>query len=156
MSRKLKLYRLRARIEIALRPQLSVYAGLKGRPGERAVTFADPRLAALGPRSIGAVAEMPADLPGPALYHELRLDLGVPEGHDFGRDKIFALDAGLDELHGVSFSKGCYIGQELTARMKHRGTDRKRILTVSAEAALPGSGAQIMAGDTSVGELVSV
>ena len=78
LVKKLKQYRLRAKIEIALRPQLAVYAGLTGRPGERAISFADPRLAALGPRSIGAVAEMPADLPGPAIYHATRLDLGVP------------------------------------------------------------------------------
>ena len=94
LIRKLKLYRLRAKIEIALRPQLSVYAGLTGRPAERAITFADPRLGQLGPRSIGAVAEMPAELPGPALYHAARLRLGVPEGSDFGSDRIFALDAG--------------------------------------------------------------
>src|SRR5580693_8273022 len=87
LVKKLKLYRLRAKIEIALRPQLSVYAGLTGRPGERAVSFADPRLAALGPRSIGAVAEMPASLPGPVAYHALRLELGAPEGRDFGSDR---------------------------------------------------------------------
>ena len=69
-------------------------------------------------------------LEGPAAYHAERLDLGVPEGGDFGSDKIFALDAGLDELHAVAFDKGCYVGQELTARMKHRGTARKRILAV--------------------------
>lgn len=154
LIKKLKQYRLRARIEIALRPQLSVYAGLTGRPAERAITFADPRLAALGPRSIGALAEMPSDLPGPAIYHARRLDLGVPEGSDFGSDKIFALDAGLDELHGVAFGKGCYIGQELTARMKHRGTARKRILTVSADAALPGSG-DVTGTDGSVGEMLA-
>jgi folate-binding protein YgfZ len=121
LVRKLKQYRLRAKIEIAIRPQLSVYVGLTGRPGERAISFADPRLARLGPRSVGAEAEMPAGLPGPAAYHAERLQLGVPEGGDFGSDKIFALDAGLDELHAISFDKGCYIGQELTARMKHRG-----------------------------------
>ena len=156
LVKKLKQYRLRAKIEIAVRPQLAVYAGLTGRPGERAISFADPRLAALGPRSIGAIAEMPADLPGPAIYHALRLDLGVPEGNDFGSDRIFALDAGLDELHAIAFDKGCYVGQELTARMKHRGTDRKRILTVSADAALPQAGSEVKSGETVLGELVSV
>jgi tRNA-modifying protein YgfZ len=156
LVKKLKQYRLRAKIEIALRPQLAVYAGLTGRPGERAISFADPRLAVLGPRSIGAVAEMPADLPGPATYHVARLDLGVPEGNDFGSDRIFALDAGLDELGAIAFDKGCYVGQELTARMKHRGTDRKRILTISADVALPGAGSELKAGETVLGELVSV
>ncbi len=154
LSKKLRQYRLRAKIEIAPRPQLSVYAGLSGRPAERAISFHDPRLAALGLRSIGAAAEMPAELPGPAVYHAARLELGVPEGRDFGSDRIFALDAGLDELHAIAFDKGCYVGQELTARMKHRGTDRKRILVAGAEAALPASGA-VMAGETMVGEIVS-
>ncbi|HEV7959866.1 MAG TPA: folate-binding protein, partial [Rhizomicrobium sp.] len=119
LLKRLTMYRLRAKIGIALRPQLSVYVGLSGRPAERAVTFPDPRLAMLGPRSIGAVAEMPDFLEGPAPYHAERLQLGVPEGGDFGSDRIFALDAGLEELNGVSFDKGCYVGQELTARMKH-------------------------------------
>jgi len=155
LARKLTQYRLRARIEIVTRPQLSVYAGLTGRPAERAISFPDPRHPALGLRSIGAVAEMPAELAGPSVYHAARLELGIPEGKDFGSDKIFALDAGLDELHAIAFNKGCYIGQELTARMKHRGTDRKRILTVSAGAALPASGA-VRSGETMIGELVSI
>jgi len=98
---------------------------------------------------------MPANLAGPHQYHETRLELGVPEAGDFGSEKIFALDAGLEELHGVSFTKGCYIGQELTSRMKHRATARKRILTVTADASLPASGTPVMRGDTEVGELVS-
>jgi folate-binding protein YgfZ len=155
LVKRLTLYRLRAKIGIALRPQLAVFAGLTGRPAERAITFPDPRLAALGPRSIGAVAEMPDYLEGPAPYHAARLALGVPEGADFGSDKIFALDAGLEELHGVAFDKGCYVGQELTARMKHRGTARKRILGMHADAALPPAGAKIASDGTEIGEIVS-
>jgi folate-binding protein YgfZ len=155
LVKRLTMYRLRAKIGIARRPQLAVYAGLTGRPAERAVTFADPRLAALGPRSIGAAAEMPDFLEGPAAYHAERLALGVPEGADFGSDKIFALDAGLDELHGVSFDKGCYVGQELTARMKHRGTARKRILGVRADIALPPAGVKIMSAGAEIGEIFS-
>lgn len=155
LRKRLTMYRLRAKIGIALRPQLSVYVGLSGRPAERAVTFPDPRLAALGPRSIGAVAEMPDFLEGPAPYHALRLQLGVPEGSDFGSDRIFALDAGLEELNGVSFDKGCYVGQELTARMKHRGTARKRILGLKAPSALPPAGTAILNGATEVGEILA-
>ena len=155
LLKRLTMYRLRAKIGIAHRPQLAVYAGLTGRPAERAVTFADPRLAALGPRSIGAAAEMPDFLEGPAAYHAERLALGVPEGADFGSDKVFALDAGLDELHGVSFDKGCYVGQELTARMKHRGTARKRILGVRADTALPPVGVKIMRDGAEIGEIIS-
>ena len=155
LAKRLTMYRLRAKIGITIRPQLAVYAGLTGRPAERAVTFPDPRLAALGPRSIGASAEMPDFLEGPAAYHAERLVLGVPEGADFGSDKIFALDAGLDELHGVAFDKGCYVGQELTARMKHRGTARKRILSVKADAMLPPAGTAITSAAMELGEIIS-
>ena len=152
LLKKLKLYRLRANVEIELRPQLAVYVGLTE---PSAVNFADPRLAALGPRSIGARAEMPAGLPGAAAYHATRLALGVPEGSDFGSDKIFALDGGLDELHAVAFDKGCYVGQELTARMKHRGTARKRLLVVEAEAPLPPEGSEIYDGSQALGEITA-
>jgi tRNA-modifying protein YgfZ len=161
LLKKLKMYRLRARIEIEARPQLGVYVHLKGHPddrqaayADRAVTFPDPRLAALGPRSIGAKAEMPANLQGLRSYHEQRLALGVPEAGDFGFEKIFALDAGLEELNGVSFTKGCYIGQELTSRMKHRATSRKRILTVTAGTALPATG-PVTKGGAEIGELIA-
>jgi tRNA-modifying protein YgfZ len=155
LVKRLTMYRLRAKIGIAIRPQLTVFAGLSGRPAERAITFADPRVPALGPRSIGAVAEMPDYLEGPAPYHAERLRLGVPEGPDFGSGVIFALDAGLDELHGVAFDKGCYVGQELTARMKHRGTAKKRILAIRADRALPPPGEKLMAGDLEIGEILS-
>ena len=152
LLKKLKLYRLRAQVEIAPRDELGVYAGLTGDAVRRAVSFIDPRLAALPARSIGAVAEMPAGLPGPEAYHAARLALGVPEGTDFGFEKIFALDGGLDELHAVSFEKGCYVGQELTARMKHRATTRKRPLLVTAETELPPAGT-LLAGD--IGEIIA-
>jgi folate-binding protein YgfZ len=155
LVKRLTMYRLRAKIEIAVRPQLCVYAGLTGRPAERAITFVDPRLAALGSRSIGASAEMPDYLQGPASYHADRLALGVPEGGDFGSDKIFALDGGLDELHAIAFDKGCYVGQELTARMKHRGTARKRILTMRADSALPPPGTNVTSDGHELGEIIA-
>jgi folate-binding protein YgfZ len=152
LVKKLKLYRLRAKVEIELRPQLGVYVGFQT---EGLIGFSDPRLAALGPRGIGAVAEMPARLPDATAYHAARLALGVPEAADFGGEAIFALDSGLDELNGVAFDKGCYVGQELTARMKHRGTARKRLLVVAADGELPPAGSAIGDGTTVVGEISS-
>jgi folate-binding protein YgfZ len=161
LLKKLKMYRLRTKVEIEAREQLGVYVDLQGHPdnrvvpyADRAVSFADPRLAALGIRSIGARAEMPANLPGSRNYHQHRLALGVPEAEDFGFEKIFALDAGLAELNGVSFTKGCYIGQELTSRMKHRATSRKRLMTVTADSELPATG-PIARGGAEIGELVA-
>src|SRR5690348_8047791 len=125
LIKRLTLYRLRAKVEIAPRNDLAVFASWDGDtlPG---LVFSDPRLAALGRRSFAPNAA------GPGEYLAHRLALGIPEAADLGSDKTFALDAGLDELHGVAFDKGCYIGQELTARMKHRGTARKRILPVES------------------------
>ena len=166
LLKKLTMYRLRSKVGIEARDQLGVYVNLSGHPdnrivpyADRAVSFADPRLvdskgAGLGIRSIGAIAEMPANLSGPRVYHQHRLALGVPEAGDFGFEKIFALDAGLAELNGVSFSKGCYIGQELTSRMKHRATSRKRILTVHGDVAIPAEGA-VTKGGAEIGELIS-
>jgi folate-binding protein YgfZ len=162
LLKKLRMYKLRSKVEIERRPQLGVYVSLKGHPDNRptpyvnrAVSFTDPRLSQLGVRSIGAKAEMPDNLPGAHQYHETRLELGVPEAADFGFEKIFALDAGLEELHGVSFTKGCYIGQELTSRMKHRASARKRILTVNADKTLPAPGTAITRGGSEIGELIS-
>jgi folate-binding protein YgfZ len=161
LHKKLRMYRLRATVEIEPRDQLGVYVNLAGHPpnrvayADRAVTFVDPRLPMLGMRSIGAIAEMPSDLQGPRAWQALRLAAGVPEAGDFGYEKIFALDAGLDELNAVSFTKGCYIGQELTSRMKHRATTRKRILTITADTALPPPGAALTRGGIEIGEVVA-
>ena len=155
MVRRLTMYRLRARVEIELRPQLKVLAAWQGEtlPG---ISFADPRLPQLGIRSIVPEAETPPGVGQLEPYHAHRRALGVPEGEDFGSDAMFALDGDLEQLHGVSFTKGCYVGQELTARMKHRGTARKRLLPVHAAGPLPQPGTAVLAGEKTIGELVSV
>ncbi len=150
LVRRLSMYRLRAKVAIEPREQLSVYSG---EAGPRGLTFDDPRLAALGPRSIGATAEMPDTAESAVHYHARRLALGVPEAGDFGSDRMFALDADLDELNAISFDKGCYVGQELTARMKHRGTARKRLLVVEGPVA---AGDELRADGHAIGEVVSV
>jgi folate-binding protein YgfZ len=156
LIKRLSMYRLRAKVQIEARDQLAVLLGLTGRPAGRGVTFEDPRLAALGHRSIGARAEMPSAVASAAAYHAHRLALGVPEAGDFGTDRMFALDADLDELHALSFGKGCYVGQELTARMKHRGTARKRLLTVESADGTPLSpGSELRANGAVIGEIVS-
>ncbi len=146
LVRRLTMYKLRAKFEIRVRDDLGVFIG-EG--------TADPRLAALGPRAV--MARIPAES-GDAAYLSRRLDLGVPEGEDFGSDRMFALDAGLDELHAVAFDKGCYVGQELTARMKHRGKDRKRLLPIATTDGkpLPGRDVPVTAGDVELGVIASV
>jgi folate-binding protein YgfZ len=146
LLKRLTLYRLRARVELARRADLSVLWNSQ-------TGFDDPRWPVLGRRGV-------APSQGPdvsSAYLDRRLELGVPEGSDFGSDRIFALDGGLEELRGVSFDKGCYIGQELTARMKHRGTARRRLLPIStldgSDLSLPGSA--VRAGSMALGEITT-
>ncbi|HEX3653084.1 MAG TPA: hypothetical protein VHU18_09710 [Rhizomicrobium sp.] len=145
LFKRLTMYRLRAKVELSLRDGLAVLWNESGLP--------DPRLPELGTRRIAQTNAANAS----AEYLSRRLSLGVPEGADFGSDKMFALDAGLEELHGVSFDKGCYVGQELTARMKHRGTARKRLLPIEAidKSPLPPPGTDVRAGEISLGEITS-
>ena len=130
LVKRLTLYKLRSKVAIEIRDQLAVLALWEGAGARQAISYPDPRLFELGQRAIIAMGEMPADHVSSKEYQQHRLALGVPESADFGSDRMFALDADLDELHAIDFNKGCYVGQELTARMKHRGTARKRLLPV--------------------------
>lgn len=154
LKRRLTMYRLRSKVTIETRGELAVMAGWNGATmsGPK-----DPRLEALGTRIIASSGEVPMAAAGPREYLMHRLDCGVPEGGDFGQDRMFALDADLDELHAISFEKGCYVGQELTARMKHRGTARKRLLPIATldGSPLPDRECPVAAGDLEIGSLVS-
>jgi folate-binding protein YgfZ len=152
LLKRLSMYKLRAKVTLEARDQLAVLAEWDGDAAPYAIACPDPRLATLGRRAIIARAEMRQDIEPAALYHRHRLSAGVPEAADFGSDKMFALDADLDELHGVDFQKGCYVGQELTARMKHRATSRKRLLPFRGVAE---RGAALKAGEKEIGEAVS-
>ena len=152
LVKRLSMYRLRAKVVIEPRDGQAVLASWDGTelPG---LAFDDPRLAALGRR---AIAQAPAS-PATGDYLTRRLSLGVPEGADFGSDKMFALDADLDDLHAIAFDKGCYVGQELTARMKHRGTARKRLLVVeSTDKSALTAGGELRAAGHAIGDIVSV
>lgn len=151
IGNRLSMYRLRAKVEIASRGNVAVIASWND---DSAGDWPDPRLAELGYRSL---AEDFVDEPSLDAYTRHRLDLGVPEGRDFGQDEMFALDADLEELNGVSFDKGCYVGQELTARMKHRGTARKKLLPVEAnEGGLPSPGSRVLARGSDIGAITSI
>ena len=157
LAKRLSMYKLRAQVTIEPRDQLEVLAEWNGDRTKYAITFGDPRLPALGRRAIGAAGEMPAAVLDAEVYHAQRLALGVPETADFGSDRMFALDAGLDELNAIAFDKGCYVGQELTARMKHRGTARKRLLPIESVSGvvLPGRDTPLTAGGKEIGDIAS-
>jgi folate-binding protein YgfZ len=99
-------------------------------------------------------ATAPQGVP-PSQYHRHRIGLGVPDGiMDLEPEQTFLLEGNFEELNGVDFKKGCYVGQELTARMKHRGTARRRMLPIQASSALPVRGTVIVDGNgREVGEV---
>ena len=123
LVKRLSLYRLRRKLSIALDPGLGVFwqaeLGDGGAP--------DPRLADLGQRWLAAVSD--EDRPADDDYLRHRLALGVPEGRAELGDVLW-LETNAAELNGVSFSKGCYVGQENTARMNWRQKVNRRVLVV--------------------------
>ena len=164
LVRRLTLYRLRAKVTIEdLSDGLQVHAligtgagRVMGLPGERgscrsdnvSVAAVDPRVAELGIRLIGQGAPAVPDAEAAPFnaWDRLRLAHGVPDGtRDLVVDRTTLLEAGFDELGGISFDKGCYVGQELTARMKYRGLLKKRLFPVKTEDAdLPEAGTPVM------------
>lgn len=160
LAKRLNLYKLRAKVEIAdLSASHAVTATWHGEPASGPVAYADPRLPALGTRAIIPLGEVDEPIDGlreAADYHAHRIALGVPEGgKDYALGDTFPHEALFDQLHGVSFDKGCYVGQEVVSRMEHRGTARKRVVPVVATEALPASGTEIKAGDQLIGTLGS-
>jgi folate-binding protein YgfZ len=176
LKRRLLLYKLRASAEIVDASEQFVVAvlfgddalpacGLPPEPGAAArigngAIYVDPRLAGLGARLL-----LPRGEPFPitgvsnsdaAAYDRLRLSLGIPDGsRDLGIDKAILLEAGFDELNGVDWQKGCYVGQELTARTKYRGLIKKRLVPVTIDGPVPAAGSPIMLGARDAGEMRS-
>ena len=161
LLKRLALYRLRAKVEIAARPDLAVAAfwgnGAAAAAREGTIGFADPRHRALGLRMIGSRQALAGATSGLETgdYRAHRLALGVPGSADLPPDQVFALDAGLEELNGVNFKKGCYVGQEVTARMKHRATARRRFVAAETEGPMPPPGTLVEAQGRELGVLAS-
>ena len=183
LKRRLSMYRLRAKVTVDEAAGLAVGAlfghdasaalGLPeeagaARPREGGIVLIDPRLSALGARVV-MERERLADLAGGrdagaplftqaefAEYDRLRLSLGVPDGsRDLVIDKSILLESGFDELHGVDWQKGCYVGQELTARTKYRGLIKKRLFPVKIDGPTPPPGTVLQAAGREAGEMRS-
>ena len=174
---RLDFYRLRAKVRIRdvsedwrvsalIGDEAARIARLVSRPGnarraECSIIMIDPRLAALGVRVIHPVDRLVfAEIAGmsPGAYDVHRLDLSVGEATlDFIVEKSFALESNFDHLNAIDFTKGCYVGQELTARTKYRGTVRRRLHRVVStdDGSLPDPGTLITAGKTEIGEMRS-
>jgi len=162
LKRRLTLYRLRAKVELTELEGWQGYAVFGGDAPvapDGAVLFADPRLPALGWRLwLPENVAPPLTITGSAAYEAHRIALGVPDGaRDIEVDKGLLLENHFEALHGVDFRKGCYIGQELTARTKYRGLLKKQLYRVKGSGDLPAPGTPITAnGGQEVGQLRSV
>jgi folate-binding protein YgfZ len=169
LARKLSLYKLRSKVTVEDRSAAMEVAVVFGEeaagllPMAGAVAFADPRLPELGLRVLAPAGQAATLLaargatPMPfEAYDALRLQLGVPDGsRDLPVEKALLLENGFDELNGVDWNKGCYMGQELTARTKYRALIRKRLFPVKVEGVLPAPGTSIVDNGQEVGEMRS-
>jgi tRNA-modifying protein YgfZ len=163
LSKRLALYRLRARVTIADVSDRWRVAAAWGdevagwAKANTPVVYRDPRLRVLGFRLLVLESHQPEFSASFADYEAMRIALAVPEGgKDYAYGDAFPHEACLDLLHGVSFKKGCFVGQEVVSRMQHRGTARARVLAASAKQLLPQGGADILTGGLAVGRLGSV
>lgn len=149
LIKKLSLYKLRSRITLTPRPDFHVYA-VWGEPLPG--SFSDPRLPELGNRFLGNIQ----DNTSVEDYDLHRIKLGVPEGGcELTPEKSIILEFGLDELNAISWTKGCYVGQELTARTKHMGELRKRLFPVEILGETHLLGTEVLQGEESVGVLLT-
>jgi hypothetical protein len=165
--KKLNFYKLRTKVICEdLSEVLGVMAvwdgqnDTKGADTDYGLVYADPRLPELGQRIMlpphrdkEVAADLGADLVDALDYEEHRIVLGVPRGGaDFMYGDVFPHETDMDQLSGVDFDKGCYVGQEVVSRMEHRGSARTRIVPVDVDGAFaPEAGLPVMAGDKQVG-----
>ena len=176
---RLARYRLRAKIELTDVSADHAVAAIFGegalealglpaelgaaKPFGGGIAYVDPRLAALGARAVLPRTGAQAALEGAGIaaatlaeYDALRIGLGVPDGsRDLEIERSPLLENGFDELHGIDWDKGCFMGQELTARTKYRALIKKRLLPVAIEGPAPEPGTQVTAAGKDAGVLRS-
>ena len=162
---KLNFYKLRAKVICEdLSEVLGVMAVWDGMAdSEYGLSYPDPRLPALGSRVIvpphlaaAAAADLGANFTDSDDYETHRIALGVPRGGlDFVYGDTFPHEADMDQLNGVDFDKGCYVGQEVVSRVEHRARARSRVVPIAYDEFAPTSGLPIMAGEKQVGTLGS-
>jgi folate-binding protein YgfZ len=181
LIKRLSMYRLRAKVAVAdadsdwrvailsgtgaaqavgLAPQAGAATAFGG-----GIAYVDPRLAELGVRLMLPRAQAADVLAGlkaaddadGSRYHRLRAALGVPDApQELIPEKSIPLENGLDELNAIDWQKGCYMGQELTARTRYRGLVRKRLLPVRISGPAPEPGTPLLLGDREMGEIRSI
>ena len=179
LTRRLTMYKLRAKVTIEDRTASLAVLLLWGdnaltrlslppdpgaiRPEENGPIFVDPRMPSLGARAIvpaeratNWIIERGFAMADETEYDRHRIALGVPDGsRDLPVERALLLENGFDELHGIDWDKGCYIGQEVTARMRYRSLVRKRLLPVAITGPVPEFGTPITVAGAEAGEMRS-
>ena len=173
--KRLTMFKLRSKVTIQARPDLGVWAawgagaaaafGLAEQAGSAAIlaegtVTVDPRLAAAGLRLVQRSADQPTAkgfVEAPfAQWDQWRLDLGLPDGsRDMQVDTNLLLELGFEELNGVDFKKGCYMGQETTTRSKHRKLIKRRLVPVTIDGPVPAPGTPILVDGEEAGHMCS-
>jgi folate-binding protein YgfZ len=158
---RLSFYKLRAKVIAEdLSEILGVMAVWDGsKETEYGLCYADPRLRELGMRCMlpphlaaEAAADLGATLIDAGEYEAHRITLGAPRGGlDFNYNDAFPHEADMDQLNGVDFEKGCYVGQEVVSRVEHRGIARKRVVPVAFDDFAAETGVAVKAGDVDIG-----
>jgi folate-binding protein YgfZ len=175
LVKRLLMYRLRAKVEIEEASEelaVSVAYGegtlealaLAAEPGRArafagGIAFVDPRLSQAGVRIIAPKAAAAGALEAAGFeaaladdYDAFRLGLGLPDGsRDLEVERTILLEGNFEELNGVDFQKGCFVGQEVTARSKYRGLVKKRLLPVRVSGPLPAPDTPVLLGDKEAG-----
>jgi hypothetical protein len=156
LAKRLGFYKLRAKVGIVNESEKEGVLAFWGEEPENdpgAIVYADPRAQGLGFRVLLPLAKARAiGEASKAQYDALRISLGVPQGGlDFAYGDTFPHDANFDLINGVDFHKGCYVGQEVVARMQHRGGVKKRVVRVRTEGDPPPAGTPILDGELPVG-----
>jgi tRNA-modifying protein YgfZ len=162
---KLNLYKLRSHVLVEdLSEILGILAAWDGNGAVKfGLEYADPRLPALGLRTMvaphraaDAAASLGAILVDANEYEAHRIALGIPRGGiDFHYGDAFPHEADMDQLGGVDFAKGCYVGQEVVSRMEHRGIARTRSVPIRYDGAAPEAGTAITADERQIGTMGS-
>jgi folate-binding protein YgfZ len=167
LANKLNFYKLRAKVTVENLSErlgvMAVWGGNGPRDTERGLCYPDPRLPALGMRVIlppedgaNTAADLGAALTDESAYEAHRIALGIPRGgHDFIYGDAYPHETDMDQLAGIDFGKGCYVGQEVVSRVEHRSTARSRIVPVTYGEMSPQPGLPVMAGEKTVGALGS-
>ncbi len=154
LMQRLSRYRLRMKASLRAVPDLHVHVAWPDRPDVTAIAAPDPRLPGFAWRVLSH--ETRVATAAPADWDRYRLEAGLPDGSkDMEPDRSVLLEAGFDELAGVSWSKGCYMGQELTARTKYRGLVKRRLVPVVVDGPVPAVGSVVLRNGVEVGTMRS-